>query len=95
MKALSAGVLAAISCLALAPAAPALAQQILSVASDGGVYQDAERKAFYDPAAKALGITIKDYTLSDITDIRAQVKAGRGAMGRRRGLGRALRAGGE
>ena len=76
MKALSAGVLAAISCLALAPAAPALAQQVLSVASDGGVYQAAERKAFYDPAAKQLGITIKDYTLSDITDIRAQVKAG-------------------
>lgn len=76
MRALSASLLAAFSCLAWAPTAPALAQDTLAVASDGGVYQDAERKAFYEPAAKALGITIKDYTLNDITDIRAQVKAG-------------------
>ncbi len=76
MKGLSAGLLGAISCIVFGPAAPGWAQQTLAVASDGGVYQDAERKAFYEPAAKALGITIKDYTLSDITDIRAQVKAG-------------------
>ena len=76
MKTFSICLLAAISCLALAPTSPVLAQQTLAVASDGGVYQDAERKAFYEPAAKALGISIKDYTLSDITDIRAQVKAG-------------------
>jgi putative spermidine/putrescine transport system substrate-binding protein len=51
------------------------AQDTLNVASYGGAYQDALRKAFYEPTAKALGITIKEDTLSGLADIRAQVKA--------------------
>ncbi|MGF7159795.1 putative spermidine/putrescine transport system substrate-binding protein [Rhodoligotrophos appendicifer] len=62
-------------CASLA-AGHALAEETVNVASYGGAYQDALRKAFYDPTAKALGITIKDYTLSSIADIRTQVKAG-------------------
>jgi putative spermidine/putrescine transport system substrate-binding protein len=60
-------------CLSLSPA---LAEGTVAVASYGGAYQEALKKAFYDPTAKDLGITINDYTLSSIADIRTQVKAG-------------------
>jgi putative spermidine/putrescine transport system substrate-binding protein len=50
--------------------------QTVTIAGDGGVYQDAERKAFYEPAATKLGITIKDYSGTGIAPLRAQVKAG-------------------
>jgi putative spermidine/putrescine transport system substrate-binding protein len=48
----------------------------VAIAGDGGVYQDAERKAFYQPAAQKLGITIKDYSGTGIAPLRAQVKSG-------------------
>jgi len=67
--------LAAASLLALS-ALPAAAKDTIAVASYGGAYQDALRKAHYEPAAAALGIEIKEYTLSGIGDIRAQVQAG-------------------
>lgn len=67
---------AATSLLALSVSQPASAEESLAVASYGGAYQDALRKAFYEPTAEALGIEIKDYTLSSIADIRTQVKAG-------------------
>lgn len=67
--------LAAVSFLALS-VLPAAAQDSIAVASYGGAYQDALRKAFYDPTEAKLGIDIKDYTLTGITDIRTQVKAG-------------------
>jgi len=51
------------------------AQDTVAVASYGGAYQEALRKAFYDPTEKKLGLKIKDYTLSSIADIRTQVKA--------------------
>src|SRR3954463_4736790 len=70
----SAGILAAL--VALAAVAPARAQDTVTVASYGGAYQEALRKAFYTPTEKKLGVTVKDYTLSSIADIRAQVKAG-------------------
>lgn len=54
---------------------PAAAQQ-LTVVSFGGAYQDAESKALFQPAAKALGITIKEETYSGIADLRLKVKAG-------------------
>lgn len=57
-------------------AGSALADGSIAVASYGGAYQDALRKAFYEPAAKELGIEIKEFTLSGITDVRTQVKAG-------------------
>jgi len=52
----------------------AMAQEV-TVASWGGTYQEALRKAFYGPASKATGITIKDVTLKGIADVRLQVKA--------------------
>lgn len=54
----------------------ARAEEGITVASWGGVYQDAERAAFFEPAAKALGITIKEETLSGIVDVRLQVQSG-------------------
>jgi putative spermidine/putrescine transport system substrate-binding protein len=53
------------------------AEETVSVVSDGGVYQDAEQKAFYEPTAKALGITIKVFGLAStprIAALRSQVK---------------------
>ncbi|MBL8710843.1 MAG: ABC transporter substrate-binding protein [Rhodospirillaceae bacterium] len=55
---------------------PAYAEGSISVASYGGAYQDALRKAFYEPTAATLGIEVKEFTLSGITDVRTQVKAG-------------------
>lgn len=52
----------------------AMAQEV-TVASWGGTYQEALRKAFYGPASKATGVTIKDVTLKGIADVRLQVKA--------------------
>lgn len=66
---------ASLACLTLMSAA-ASAQDSIAVASFGGVYQDALRKAFYEPTAEALGIEIKEYTLAGIGDLRAQVQAG-------------------
>ena len=63
--------------LTLAVAVPAMAEDSLAVASWGGVYQEALRKAFYDPTAKQLGITINEFTeQSGVADIRTQVKSG-------------------
>jgi putative spermidine/putrescine transport system substrate-binding protein len=53
----------------------AKAQDAIAVASYGGAYQEALRKAFYDPTEKKLGLKIKDHTLSGIADLRRQVKA--------------------
>ncbi|SEE70430.1 putative spermidine/putrescine transport system substrate-binding protein [Rhizobiales bacterium GAS188] len=56
-------------------AAPASAQQ-LTVVSFGGSYQEAQSKALFQPAAKAMGITIKEETYAGIADLRLKVKAG-------------------
>ncbi|MBN9063721.1 MAG: ABC transporter substrate-binding protein [Rhizobiales bacterium 65-9] len=57
-------------------AAPAFAQQSITVSSAGGAYQEAQRKALFTPTAKELGITIKEDTTTGINDVRLQV-AGR------------------
>lgn len=57
------------------PVAPAFAED-LTVVSFGGAYQDAESKALFEPAAKALGVTIKQETYTGIADLRLKVKAG-------------------
>ena len=64
------GILAAIM---VAP--PAAAQQ-LTIVSFGGSYQEGQSKALFQPAAKALGITIKEETYTGIADLRLKVKAG-------------------
>jgi putative spermidine/putrescine transport system substrate-binding protein len=48
----------------------------LTVVSFGGAYQEAESKALFQPAAKALGITVKELTYTGIAELRLQVKAG-------------------
>lgn len=77
MNSFRAAALAVSSILAIATTAPAWAEDSVAVASWGGVYQDALRKAFYDPTAKELGIKINDFTEQEgIADVRTQVKAG-------------------
>jgi putative spermidine/putrescine transport system substrate-binding protein len=56
-------------------AGPASAQQ-LTVVSFGGSYQEAQSKALFQPAAKAMGLTIKEETYAGIADLRLKVKAG-------------------
>lgn len=48
----------------------------LTVVSFGGSYQDAQSKALFQPAAKALGITVKEETYTGIAALRLKVKAG-------------------
>lgn len=54
----------------------AAAQQVLTVVSFGGAYQEGQSKALFQPAAKTLGITVKEETYSSIADLRLKVKAG-------------------
>ncbi|HET6222083.1 MAG TPA: ABC transporter substrate-binding protein, partial [Dongiaceae bacterium] len=65
--------LASAGLLAVALATAAHAQDSITVASWGGAYQEAQSKAFFQPAAKALGITIKEDTTGGLSDVRLQV----------------------
>ncbi|WP_187968495.1 ABC transporter substrate-binding protein [Aquibium microcysteis] len=56
-------------------ALPALAEEI-TVVSFGGAYQEAQSKALFQPAAKAMGITVREETYGGIADLRLQVKSG-------------------
>jgi len=55
--------------------ATAHAQEI-TVVSFGGSYQEAQSKAVFVPAAKALGMTLKEETYTGIGDLRLKMKAG-------------------
>ncbi|MCA1971350.1 MAG: ABC transporter substrate-binding protein [Caenispirillum sp.] len=69
--------LAAASALALSVGATtAQAADSITVASWGGSYQDAQRKAMFEPTAKDLGITVNEATLSSLADVRVQVRSG-------------------
>lgn len=48
----------------------------LTVVSFGGAYQEAQSKSLFVPAAKALGINIKEETYTGIAAVALQVKAG-------------------
>lgn len=48
----------------------------LTIVSFGGSYQEGQSKAVFQPAAKALGITVKEETYTGIADLRLKVKAG-------------------
>ncbi|WP_241560050.1 polyamine ABC transporter substrate-binding protein [Solirhodobacter olei] len=50
----------------------------LTIVSWGGSYQDAQSKAEFEPAAKALGITVKQQTYSGLAELRLRVKSGAG-----------------
>lgn len=65
-----------ISAAILAMVAGTAGAQQLTVVSFGGAYQEAQSKALFQPAAKALGITVKEETYTGIADLRLKVKAG-------------------
>lgn len=46
------------------------------MAAGGGAAQDAQRKAFFEPTAKALGIKINEATANFIQEVRLQVQSG-------------------
>jgi putative spermidine/putrescine transport system substrate-binding protein len=62
--------------LATGTLASGVEAQQLTVVSFGGSYQEAQSKALFQPAAKALGITVKEETYTGIADLRLKVKAG-------------------
>jgi len=57
-------------------AGPAAADGTVTVASWGGSYQKAQSLALFEPAAKAMGITVKEETYGGMSDVRLKVKAG-------------------
>jgi putative spermidine/putrescine transport system substrate-binding protein len=58
-------------------ARPANAEaQQLTVVSWGGSFQDAKSKALFQPAAKALGITVKEETYTGLAELRMCAKSG-------------------
>ena len=48
----------------------------ITIASWGGSYQEAQSKALFQPASKAMGITVKEETYGGMSDVRLQVNAG-------------------
>lgn len=65
----------ALAALALV-AGPALAQETLTIASWGGAYQEAQRKAWFDVVEEELGIKVLEDTTSGVADVRVQVASG-------------------
>ncbi|KPG96065.1 ABC transporter substrate-binding protein [Pseudomonas sp. RIT-PI-q] len=53
------------------------AAESITFAGWGGALQDAEREAYLKPAAKALGITIKEDNMDGLAAVRAQVMSGK------------------
>src|SRR5690606_21111631 len=47
-----------------------------TVATYGGQYGEGMRRHIFEPAGKAVGVGIKTATITDLADIRVQVKAG-------------------
>src|SRR5436190_22903203 len=64
------------STTAIAGLGTGVVAQELTVVSFGGAYQDAQSKALFQPAAKVLGIKLKEETYTGIADLRLKVKAG-------------------
>lgn len=68
--------MAALAMASSLPAAGAMADGTVVVASWGGSYQKAQSLALFEPAAKAMGITVKEETYGGMSDVRLKVKAG-------------------
>ncbi|QIE46719.1 extracellular solute-binding protein [Pseudohalocynthiibacter aestuariivivens] len=66
----------AIAAAAVLSAPMAMAQDTLTVASWGGAYQEAQRKAWFDVVEKELNIKIIEDTTSGAADVRVQVASG-------------------
>lgn len=60
----------------LAVAVSAASAQTVNVVSFGGAYQEGQSKALFQPAAKAMKITVKEETYTGIGDLRLKMKAG-------------------
>jgi len=69
--------LAAAAAFGMHAAPQASAQETLTIASWGGAYQEAQRKAWFDVVEEELGITIVEDATSGIADVRVQVASGR------------------
>ena len=61
--------------VATAFAVPAQGNEVTAV-SWGGALQDAQSKTLFQPAAKVLGITVREETYGGMADLRLQVKSG-------------------
>ena len=48
----------------------------LRIVSWGGAYQKGQSIGIFQPAAKALGITVKEDTYGGISDVKLQVRSG-------------------
>jgi len=70
------GLALALTTASLLYTAGAAADAELTIASWGGSYQEAQSKALFQPAAEAMGITIKEETYGGMSDVRLKVKAG-------------------
>ncbi|TNE38999.1 MAG: extracellular solute-binding protein [Alphaproteobacteria bacterium] len=73
---ISISVLALSGSILVASMTSASAEDVLSIASWGGSYQDAQSKALFQPAAKEMGITIKEETYGGMSDVRLRSKSG-------------------
>ncbi len=71
-----AAALLALAGLVASLAAPAALAEEVTVVSFGGSYQDGQSKALFQPAGKALGLTVKEETYTSISDLRLKQKAG-------------------
>ncbi|NVK36132.1 MAG: ABC transporter substrate-binding protein [Rhodobacteraceae bacterium] len=79
----------------LASTAVAQADEV-TVASWGGSYQEAQSKALFEPAAKAMGITVNQESYGGMSDVKLQVSTGQVTLDIvASGSGSAARAGAE
>ena len=60
----------------LAAAVSTVSAQTVNVVSFGGAYQEGQSKALFQPAAKAMNISVKEETYTGIGDLRLKMKAG-------------------
>lgn len=89
-------VTAVIGAFSLFGASTSVSAADLTIASWGGAYQKAQSEALFVPAAKALGVEIKQTTYSGMSDVRLQVQTGAVTMDIvASGSGSAARAGAE
>jgi putative spermidine/putrescine transport system substrate-binding protein len=70
------GAMAASSLPTFAITGRARAAEQITVVSWGGSYQDGQSKSMFQPAAKALGITVKEETYSGLAELRMRSKSG-------------------
>ena len=54
----------------------AIADETLRIVSWGGAYQKGQSLGIFQPAAKAMGITVKEDTYGGISDVKLMVKSG-------------------